>query len=490
MGLTTSTKPFKERLEDSKKDVFMQQAVAKAQDEQWVKREGARDKLGNWQEWRELGESIRQHTIAYLPDYLEQFSDNVAKQGGHVYFAQTAEEANEYVKQIVLEKKAKKIVKSKSMVTTEVDVDPMLLTLDGVSVMETDLAEFILQMDDWDEPSHIVFPSIHKNREQIRAVFEKKLGYKGDNDPVNLARCAREVMRKFFLEAEVGITGCNFAIADSGMINLDTNEGNADLTISIPKTQIVLMGMERIVPTMKEAEVLDNLLARSAVGQSLTTYVTFAGQKRADESDGPEDFHVIIVDNGRSNALGTAFQPVLQCIRCGSCLNVCPVYRHIGGHGYGSIYPGPIGAVLSPVLGGYKQFGELPYASSLCGACTETCPVKIPLHELLIEHRKVMTDDLKMKHGFEDFQMKVIGSGTASPFLFNSAIHMAHDGMGVLSKKSPTSVTNMYQFGGFINKGPGLVKGWTDVRDLPRPPKYKDSFRKWFKDHKAGADND
>lgn len=490
MGLTTSTKPFKERIEESKQDIFMQQAVAKAQDAQWIKREAAREKLGNWQAWRDLGESMRQHTIAYLPDYLEQFSDNVAKQGGHVYFAQTAEEANQYVKQIVLEKNAKKIVKSKSMVTTEVDIDPMLLGLEGVSVMETDLAEFILQMDDWDEPSHIVFPSIHKNREQIRAVFEKKLGYKGDNDPVNLARCARAEMRKFFLEAEIGITGCNFAIADSGMINLDTNEGNADLTISIPKTQIVLMGMERIVPSMKEAEVLDNLLARSAVGQNLTTYVTFAGRKHEDESDGPEEFHIIILDNGRSNALGTVFQSVLQCIRCGSCLNVCPVYRHIGGHGYGSIYPGPIGAVLSPVLGGYKQFGELPYASSLCGACTETCPVKIPLHELLIEHRKVMTDELHMKHGFEDFQMRLIGTGTASPFLFNSVLRMAHVGSGVLSKKGPISVDNMFQYGGLLNKGPGLVKGWTDVRDLPRPPKHKDSFRTWFKDHKAGEDHE
>ena len=268
MGLSTSNKPLSERIEESKKDVFMQKAVAKAQDAQWEKREGAREALGNWPQWRELGEQIRQHTIQYLPDYLEEFSDNVAKRGGKVFFAQTAEEANEYVKQVVLEKRAKKIVKSKSMVTTEVDIDPMLLGLDDVSVMETDLAEFILQMDDWDEPSHIVFPSIHKNREQIRQVFAKKLGYQGDNDPVNLARCAREVMRKFFLEAEIGITGCNFAIADSGLINLNTNEGNADLTISIPKTQIVLMGMERIVPTMREAEVLDNLLARSAVGQN------------------------------------------------------------------------------------------------------------------------------------------------------------------------------------------------------------------------------
>ncbi|AQP54500.1 iron-sulfur cluster-binding protein [Vagococcus penaei] len=486
MGLSTSTKPFNERLVESKNDKFMQKAVAKAQDMQWEKREGARDALGNWQEWRELGEKIRQHTINYLPDYLEQFSNNVAKQGGHVFFAQTGEEAQEYVKKLVIEKQAKKIVKSKSMVTTEVDIDPMLLGLDDVNVMETDLAEFILQMDDWDEPSHIVFPSIHKNREQIRQVFEKKLGYKGDNEPKNLAKCAREVMRKFFLEADLGITGCNFAIADSGMINLDTNEGNADLTISIPKTQVVLMGMERIVPSMKEAEVLDNLLARSAVGQVLTTYCTFAGRKNADESDGPEEFHVIILDNGRSNALGTVFQPVLQCIRCGSCLNVCPVYRHIGGQGYGSIYPGPIGAVLSPILGGYKQYKELPYASSLCGACTETCPVKIPLHQLLIEHRKVMTDDLNMQHGFDDVQMKVIGKGTSSPGLFKMALHLAHGGMGALSKKKGIKVQNMYRYGGYINKGPGMIKGWTDVRDLPRPPKYKDSFRAWYKEHKEG----
>jgi L-lactate dehydrogenase complex protein LldF len=488
MGLSTSTKTFSERIEDSKKDTFMQKAVAKAQDDQWLKREGARAELGNWSQWRELGEQIRQHTIAYLPDYLEQFSDNVAKQGGHVFFAQTAEEANDYVKQIVLQKQAKKVVKSKSMVTTEVAIDPMLLGLEDVNVMETDLAEFILQMDDWDEPSHIVFPSIHKNREQIRQVFEKKLDYKGDNEPENLAKCAREVMRKFFLEAEIGITGCNFAVADTGMINLNTNEGNADLTISIPKTQIVLMGMERIVPTMKEAEVLDNLLARSAVGQSLTTYVTFAGIKAEDESDGPEDFHVIILDNGRSNALGTAFQPVLQCIRCGSCLNVCPVYRHIGGHGYGSIYPGPIGAVLSPILGGYKQFGELPYASSLCGACTETCPVKIPLHELLIEHRKVMTDDLKMKHGFEDVQMKVIGKGTSSPTLFKMALSVDHAGLGMLSKNKGITVENMYQYGGYIDKGPAMMKGWTDVRDLPRPPKSSENFRSWYKKHKAGEE--
>lgn len=487
MGLSTSTKPFQERVEEGIQDSFMRKAVAKSQDDQWVKREASREKLGNWEEWREVGEQIRQHTLENLDYYLEEFSKNVVKNGGTVFFAQTEKEATDYVKTVVEQKQAKKIVKSKSMVTTEIDLDKLLLELDGVSVMETDLAEFILQMDDWDEPSHIVFPDIHKNREQIRKVFEEKLGYDGDNEPVHMARFARKVLREFFLEADIGITGCNFAVANNGMVNLVTNEGNADLCESIPDTQIVLMGMERIVPTMQDAEIMDNLLSRSAVGQSLTSYITFSGPKQAAEADGPEDFHVVILNNNRSNALGGEFQSVLQCIRCGSCLNVCPIYRTIGGHGYGSIYPGPIGAVLSPVLGGYEQFGELPYASSLCGACTETCPVKIPLHELLIAHRRVMTDELKMKHGFENQQMKFIAKATGSPFMFQQALKFAHAGVKVFGVKQDYAIENMYQFGGFVTGGVGMIKGWTSVRDLPRPPKAKDNFRNWYKKHEQGG---
>lgn len=486
MGLKTSDQPFKVRLEESKKDLFMQDAVAKAQDAQWIKREGARAELGNWQEWRRIGEHIRQHVLDQLPHYLTEFSDNVAKQGGHVFFAKDAEEARDYVKKVIEAKNAKNIVKSKSMVTTEVGIDPMLVEMPGINVMETDLAEFILQMDDWDEPSHIVFPAIHLNRDQIKEIFAKKLGYDGDNEPVHLARFARDEMRKFFLNADIGITGCNFAVANTGKINLDTNEGNADLTISIPKTQIVLMGMERIVPTIKEAETMDNLLARSAVGQSLTTYVTFAGQKEPDEADGPEEFHVVIIDNGRSNALGTEFQPVLQCIRCGSCLNVCPVYRHIGGHGYGSIYPGPIGAILSPVLGGYEDFGDLPYASSLCAACDDTCPVRIPIHSLLIAHRKAMADQLKKPKTMSRFYFNVVGLGTSTPWLFKMATVMAHGGLTPLKGHGKIAVENMYDYGGFVDKGPYYLHGWTQVRDLPMPPKASERWRKWYKTHKAG----
>ncbi|MCT6918645.1 MAG: LUD domain-containing protein, partial [Bifidobacteriales bacterium] len=268
--LRTSKAPFLTRVKESEQDKFAQQAVAKAQDAQWVKREAARQELGNWEQWRDLGEQIRQHVIRYLPDYLEEFSDNVEKRGGHVFFAQTDDEAAQYIKQIAIEKKAKHVVKSKSMVTSEINLDPTLMTVPGLEVLETDLAEFILEEDDWDQPTHLVFPALHKNREQVRQVFEKKLGYKGDNDPQHMARFSRKVLRKHFLEADMGITGCNFAVADTGMINLVTNEGNADLAMCIPKTQVVVMGMERLVPTMKEAETMDNMLARSAVGQKLT----------------------------------------------------------------------------------------------------------------------------------------------------------------------------------------------------------------------------
>lgn len=483
MSISTSKKPFLERVKESEQNPFMQTSVAKAQDAQWDKRTAARQELGHWEQWRDLGEQIRQHVIHYLPDYLEEFSDNVEKRGGHVFFADTDQDAVNYITQLANKKQAHHIVKSKSMVTNEIDLDKALLNLPDTTLLETDLAEFILQEDDWDEPTHIVFPTLHKNRDQIQKIFQK-LGYTGSNDPERMAKFARSYLREKFLHADLGITGCNFAIADSGLINLVTNEGNADLTMAVPKTQVVVMGMERLVPSLKEAEVLDNMLSRSAVGQKLTSYCSFSGPKAADEVDGPEDFYVVILDNGRSKALGTDFEPVLQCIRCGACLNVCPIYRHIGGHGYGSIYPGPIGAVLSPILDGYEKFGDLPFASSLCAACTETCPVKIPLHKLLIRHREVMMDDLKTDHSFNNFLMHMAGIGTSTPALFKMALEFDHLGSAPLAKHTPTSVENLFNHG-HIEKAPSLAAGWTDVRDLPQPPKHQENFRHWYTRHQA-----
>ena len=302
------------------------------------------------------------------------------------------------------------------MVTEEISMNHALEEI-GCEVLESDLGEYILQVDN-DPPSHIIAPALHKNRTQIRDVFKEKLGYENSDDPYEMTKFVRKQLREKFMDAEIGVTGCNFAVANTGSLCLVTNEGNADLVMSIPKTQIAVMGMERMVPTMEELDVLVGLLCRSAVGQKLTSYVTVAGPIQEEEVDGPEEFHLVVVDNGRSQILGSEFRSVLQCIRCAACVNVCPVYRHVGGHSYGSIYSGPIGAVLTPLLGGYDDYKELPYASSLCGACTEACPVKIPLHDLLLKHRQVIVEQEGRAPLAEKLAMKMFSMGASSVALY------------------------------------------------------------------------
>lgn len=262
----------------------------------------------------------------------------------------------------------------------------------GIPVIETDLGEYILQLAH-EPPSHVVVPAIHKDRHQIRRVLHEHLGYDGPETPEAMTLFIREKIREDFLSAEVGVTGCNFAVAETGSVCLVTNEGNARMCTTIPKTHIAVMGMERIAPTFQEVDVLITMLARSAVGARLTGYNTWlTGPREEGHVDGPEEFHLVIVDNGRSEVLGSEFSEVLRCIRCGACINTCPAYRQIGGHGYGSIYPGPIGAVISPLLGGYEDFKDLPYACSLCTACNSVCPVKIPLAKLIQKHRQAMAE--------------------------------------------------------------------------------------------------
>ncbi|WP_078409201.1 LutB/LldF family L-lactate oxidation iron-sulfur protein [Priestia abyssalis] len=472
MAMKIGTDGFKDRVDKGINNEFMRMAVAGAQERLRTRRLDAAEELGNWEEWRSLGEEIRQHTLENLDYYLQQLSENVVKRGGHVFFASTAEEANEYITGVIKQKNAKKIVKSKSMVTEEINMNATLESL-GCEVIETDLGEYILQVDDHDPPSHIVAPALHKNKEQIRDVFEEKLAYKSSSKPEELALHARKMLREEFLSADVGVTGCNFGIAESGSVSLVTNEGNARLVSALPKTQITVMGMERIVPTYEEFEVLVSLLTRSAVGQRLTSYVTtLTGPKQLGDVDGPEEFHLVIVDNGRSNILGTEFQSVLQCIRCAACVNVCPVYRHVGGHSYGSIYSGPIGAVLSPLLGGYDDYKELPYASTLCAACTDACPVKIPLHELLHKHRQVIVEREGRAPISEKLAMKAFGLGAASSSLYK-----------IGAKIAPTAM-NPFTTGDKISKGPGPLKAWTEIREFPAP--NKETFRSWFKDHQKG----
>jgi len=483
MSMKIGNQPFFERVEKNLKDPYMRQAMASVQDRLRGRKLSATvndESLVDWEMWRNAGEEIRTHTLNHLDVYLEQLSDNFAARGGHVFFAETAEEARLYIKELVKKKKAKNVVKAKSMVTEEIGLNEALEDI-GCQVLETDLAEYILQVDDHDRPSHIVVPALHKNREQIRDIFHEKMGYTKTEKPEELTAFAREQLRNSFLEAEVGITGCNFAVAESGSIVLVTNEGNANMVTTIPDTVITVMGMERIVPSWEELDILVTLLCRSAIGQKLTTYITgFSPELEEDSLDSPKDYHLVIVDNGRSNALGTEFQPVLHCIRCAACVNVCPVYRHIGGHSYGSIYQGPIGAVLSPILGGYETYGELPYASSLCGACTETCPVKIPLHELLIRHRERYVNGAGHPKTGEKMMMGLFGIGASTPTLFQMATKMAPWMLGPFAED------------GRVTKGPGPLKPWTEIRDLPAPS--KDNFRKWFKQHKnsnseGGADS-
>ncbi len=456
---------FDQRVEKAIDDPILKKAVPFAQDRLRGGRNTAVEQLGNVEEWRERASAIRSHTIENLDSYLEQLANNVRKNGGHVHFAETAQDAVDVVTRIAREKNAKSIIKSKSMVSEEIHLNKHLEEM-GIKVIESDLGEYIIQLAN-ETPSHIIAPAIHKTRTEIAELFSEVAGRKLSEDTTELCQFARETLREEFLQADIGISGCNFAVAESGSVVLVSNEGNARLTTTLPKVHIAIMGMERLVPTWEELDVVVSMLTRSATGQKISVYVTAINSARqVEDLDGPEEFHLVILDNGRSDSLGTAYQEVLKCIRCSACLNVCPVYRHIGGHAYGGVYSGPIGAVLTPLLEGYDQWEELPYASSLCGACTEVCPVKIPLHDLLIEHRKDQVEagrpPLSEKLAFKGF-----GFAASRPSVYDFAINMAHKGTGFMAKD------------GMITQGPGIVKGWTDVRDLPQPAKQ--SFRDWWK---------
>ncbi|MBY6024543.1 LutB/LldF family L-lactate oxidation iron-sulfur protein [Bacillus sp. 1780r2a1] len=466
--------PYKERIQKGIADDFMRQAVSSAQGRLRNGRLNQAEAWGNWEEWRQLGSEIRSHTLENLDYYLHQLSEQVARRGGNVFFAETAEEANEYVKNVIKKKEAKKVVKSKSMVTEEIGLNKALEEV-GAEVVESDLGEWILQLDE-DPPSHIVAPALHKNKGQIRETFANKKGYGGSDTPEELAAFAREQLRQDFLAADVGVTGCNFAIAESGAITLVTNEGNAEMVTSLPDTVITVMGMERIVPTWEEMEVLVSLLTRAAVGQKLTSYITaITGTRLEEEIDGPDEFHLVIVDNGRSKILGTEFQSALHCIRCAACINACPVYRHIGGHAYNSIYPGPIGAVITPLLEGYDDHKELPYASTLCAACSEACPVKIPLHEHLVRHRQIIVEREKKAPLTEKLMMKGFAKWSANPSLYNLSANLAKPALRPWTKE------------GMIENGPGPLKDWTNVRDFYAPEGQ--SFRSWFKQRQKESES-
>lgn len=425
-----------------------------------VKRDRMAHALPEWEELRERAAAIKSHTISNLADYLEQFEREATRRGAVVHWAANAAEHNEIVLSILQRHGVTKVAKSKSMLTEECHLNPFL-ERHGIEVTDTDLGEWIVQLRH-EPPSHIVLPAIHIRKEEVGALFHEKLGTAaGATEPKYLAEAARHRLREVFLSAQAGITGVNFAIAETGGIVVCTNEGNADLGVSMPGLHIACMGIEKLIPRAKDLGVFLRLLARSATGQPITTYSShFHGPIAGGE------LHIVLVDNGRSEILGSEdYRRSLHCIRCGACMNTCPVYRRSGGHSYGATVPGPIGSILNPTVDAEK-YATLPYACSLCGSCTDVCPVKINLHEQLLTWRR---DIAQAGHLSLTKRLAMQGAGFvfARPWLFTWAGRMGRFLLRCLPR--------------FLIYGPW--NPWGKQRDLPPVPKR--SFREEFRRRKS-----
>ena len=421
--------------------------------------------------------AIKQATRDRLDLHLGNFVDRATAKGTQVHFAGDGAEANAIVLAIARRIGAKLCVKAKSMVTEETQLLHELQAI-GVETLETDLGEFILQIDD-DAPSHIVTPMIHKDRIATAKAFTRVLGAAYTEDPEQLTRIAREHMRAKYRKADLGISGANFLLADSGTIVLCTNEGNADFCVAGPKVHIAIVGIEKVVPSAADVVPLLKLLARSATAQPLTVYTTFVtGPRKAGEHDGPEELHVVLVDNGRTELLRAQTRELLRCIRCGACLNACPVYRKVGGgHAYGAVYSGPIGAVVTPHFQGLANYVDLPQASSLCGACFEACPVHIdiPSHLILLREQLVKSKLAPSR------LYRIWARLLQSPWLYALVSWTQRIVLRALGKRSRSR--DPYRDRRMVRRAPGPASAWTAVRDLPSPTGR--NFRHWWREHEA-----
>jgi L-lactate dehydrogenase complex protein LldF len=462
---------FHERVQHALRDPQLHIALERGTAHANAKRLHAIAELADADALRDRARLIRAHTISRLDHYLAQFASAVEAAGGHVHFACDAESARRIVLELSRARGVKLAVKSKSMVSEEIGLNHALEAA-GITPVESDLGEYIVQLAG-ETPSDIIAPALHKTKEQVGELFHQKLGVPLTTDPVQMAAVARERLRKVFLTADLGISGVNFGVAETGTICLVTNEGNGRLTTTAPPLHIALMGIERIVPTLDDLSALLQVLAPSATGQKLSVYTTLlTGPRRPNEVDGPEELHVVLVDNGRSRVLGSEVGEILYCIRCGACLKICPVYREIGGHAYGSVYPGPVGSVLTPALGGIAQWSDLPHASSLCGACREACPVRIDLPRMLLKERDDATRAGKIPLWLR-LGLGVYRTAAIHPVLFQAA---------VWSMRWSTRVLSL-PWHGWLPWAPPPLSGWTDYRDFPafaaRP------FSAQFKAHRS-----
>jgi L-lactate dehydrogenase complex protein LldF len=387
--MSTAAAEFLRRASEKAPDLEHRQKIRRAIDSYDTGVAAGRHRFADWEGARERCQAIKREAISNLDQYLLQFEQGIRSRGGQVFWAANSEEARQYVVSLALSRGVKRVVKSKSMVTEEIFLNPAL-EAKGIEVWETDLGEYIVQLRN-EPPYHIVTPAMHLTRYEIADLFHDKLGSKvpGEDAP-GLVAVARRELRRAFFSADMGISGANFLVADAGMIAISTNEGNGRLCTSLPRIHVAMVGIEKVIPRLRDLAVLWPTLATAGTGQPITTYSTLiGGPRQPGEIDGPEEFHVVLLDNGRSELLADPEQrEVLHCIRCGACLNACPVFRNIGGHSYGTTYQGPIGSVLTPHLRGLPEFHHLSYASSLCGACSEVCPVKIDLAHHLLHNRR------------------------------------------------------------------------------------------------------
>jgi L-lactate dehydrogenase complex protein LldF len=423
--------------------------------------------LADSSDLRDHAKRIKEHTLAHLDRYLEQLEASVTRVGGHVHWAASAEDARRLVLEIARQTGSKRLVKSKSMTTEEIHLNPALEQA-GLEVTETDFGEFIIQLAG-ERPSHLVAPAVHHTRESIARILSAHTGEKLPDEAGPLAKVGRRLLRAKFAQADMGITGANFAIAETGTIVLVTNEGNGRLTTSCPRIHVALVGIEKVIPRLIDLPVFLKLLARGATGQTLSVYTTLiTGPRRSGERDGAEEFHLILLDNGRSRVLASPFRESLQCIRCGACLNACPVYRRIGGHAYGGVYSGPIGSILTPLYDSVTDNPHLPHASSLCGACQAACPVKINIPHMLIGLRRLQQEQPRMKSRAEKWAYRLSCAVLRRPWLYRLAVKFARLGMGLWARK------------GWVRSLPGPGAAWTSVRDFPAPARK--SFREMWRE--------
>jgi L-lactate dehydrogenase complex protein LldF len=457
---------FKEQANVMTHDLDHRQRIRTALRNYEVARDKRKAAFQDWQMARQAAAETKWEAINHLDRHLAEFADKLEARGAHVHWASTGQQARDIIVGIIRDRKARSIIKSKAMTAEEIHLNEALEHA-GFDVVESDLGEFIVQLRH-EPPYHIVFPSMHLTRGEIRELFLRELGDAPSDNPEELTMVARRVLRKKYIAADVGITGANFAIAETGMISITENEGNARLTAALPKTMITLLGIEKVLPRLEDLALFLPMLATAGAGQPMSGYNTlYGGPRQPGECDGPEEFHVVLLDNHRTALLADAEQrDILHCIRCGACLNVCPIFRNVGGHTYGTTYSGPIGSVLTPHLRGLQDWKHLAYASSLCGACTDACPVKIDLHHHLLQTRRNAAE--QKPWWLEKLAHRAFAVVANSPALWSLGKKL---GWLFQPLQRPIQGTVL-----------DPARAWTKTREAPRLE--RESFKDWWRNKK------